>query len=343
MRVIAARNVHSALPAGLALLAQVGQSKPSRVGSCITAPYPVSTVYERPCERVLFWPERDGNPFFHFFESLHFLAGRSDVAFLKRFIRDYGRFSDDGKTLTGAYGYRWRRHFGFDQLDRLVALLRAHPDTRRGVLAMWDPQCDLREDESGADLPCNVSVMFGSSYGKRDEPNRLNMTVINRSNDIIFGLYGANAVHMSMLQEYVAAKLGLVVGSMTTMSNNFHAYSDVYARVRSGALLEHPVAPSPYETGEVAPYPMVQNPATWDRDLLLFMEDPHSYGYINNFFTRVAKPMHFAHEAYRAHLYPHAFEIIEQCQAQDWKKACREWLLRRQEAAGRKFGKGEEQ
>jgi hypothetical protein len=300
---------------------------PSRAGNVIVAPGPVTTIYENPTERVLFWPERDANPFFHFFEGLHFLAGRNDVAFLKQFIRNYSRFSDDGVTLTGAYGYRWRKHFAFDQIERLITLFKAYPNTRRGVLQMWDPTCDLREDESGADLPCNTQVLFGTTYGKRDEPNRLNMTVINRSNDILYGLYGANAVHMSMLQEYLAVKLGLMVGTMTTLSNNFHAYEDVYIKVYLGDLRgwRHETT----QCSAVISYPMITNPDTWDRDLTLFFEDPASYGFDNPFFQQVVVPMWFAHKAYKKKDISGALEIIQQCQASDWRRAATEWLQRR--------------
>ena len=51
------------------------------------------------------------------------------------------------------------------------------------------------------------------------------MTVSNRSNDIIWGTFGANAVHMSMLHEYVASALMLHVGKYTQISDSFHAYT----------------------------------------------------------------------------------------------------------------------
>lgn len=34
---------------------------------------------------------------------------------------------------------RWRKFFGYDQLDWIVEELTANPDTRRCVLSMWDP------------------------------------------------------------------------------------------------------------------------------------------------------------------------------------------------------------
>src|SRR3974390_2807104 len=111
MRVIKVRNVHLALPKGLALLQEYGVVRDSRNGPVTVMEEPVTTTYIRPCERVLFWKERDANPFFHFFESLWMLAGRDDLAFLTKFVKRFEDFSDDGLTLHGAYGYRWLRYF----------------------------------------------------------------------------------------------------------------------------------------------------------------------------------------------------------------------------------------
>jgi hypothetical protein len=52
----------------------------------------------------------------------------------------------------------------------------------------------------------------------------LDLTVCCRSNDAIWGAHGANAVHFSVLQEYLAARIGVGVGTMYQWSNNYHAY-----------------------------------------------------------------------------------------------------------------------
>lgn len=305
----------------------------SRGGDVLMHPEPVTTQYRFPAERVIFWPQRDANPFFHLFEGLWMLAGRNDVAFLKQFISDFDRFSDDGKIIHGAYGYRWRKHWIVDtgnslgplnQLRSIISLLQKHPNTRRAVLTMWDPEFDLREDESGRDLPCNTQAYFWNLAG------RLQMTVTCRSNDAIWGCFGANAVHFSFLQEYLAAQIGCEVGSYYQVSNNFHAYLPEYRKVEE---LIGRQDPSPYETGEVEPYPLVENPKTWDRDLALFLEDPNAYGYDNSWFSKVAKPMWFAHKAWSnrsdPERYDKAFDIISQCRASDWRRAAAEWLGRR--------------
>ena len=200
MHVLRVRNVHAALPEAISLLHHYGKQQETRNGTALVCSHPVTTMYMQPEERVLFWPERDANPFFHFYEGLWMLGGRNDVASLTRFVKRMSEFSDNGTTFHGAYGHRWRKHFGLDQLQMIISHFRNDPLCRRQVLQMWDPRCDLVLP--GKDIPCNLEAHFLV----RD--SQLDMLVSNRSNDIIWGTYGANAVHFSMLQEFVAAAVG---------------------------------------------------------------------------------------------------------------------------------------
>jgi thymidylate synthase len=329
MHVIEARNVNDALPQAVALLRSKGRPEPSRAGDVIVCPTPVTTVYSRPTERVLFYPERDANPFAHFFEGLWMLAGRNDLTFMTRFIKNFAQYSDDGRTLHAAYGHRWRRHWRFDQIERIVALLKREPHSRRAVLTMWDPSSDLHENGSGyRDLPCNTQLVF-SNYG-----GRLNMDVFCRSNDLVLGHSGTNVVCLSMLQEYVAARLGWEFGAgvYRQISVNLHAYLSTFDKVKE--IPSTDVIGEPYINGEVEPYPLVTVSATWDRDLALFLEDPTSNGYEDPFFARVAKPLWFAHAAYQKRDDPDRFaaarEILLQCHATDWRRAAEEWVARRE-------------
>ena len=74
---------------------------------------------------------------------------------------------------------------------------------------MWDAKKDLTHLNISKDLPCNTHVYFSIRDGFLD------MTVCNRSNDLIWGCCGANAVHMSYLQEYVAIMCGVDIGFYT--------------------------------------------------------------------------------------------------------------------------------
>jgi hypothetical protein len=129
------------------------------------------------------------------------------------------QYSDDGKILRGtAYGKRWFSHFGgLDQLNAIAGRLRLDPTDRRTVLTMWD----VHDLTSGtADFACNMQVIFSV----RDE-NVLDMTVTNRSNDLIYGSMGSNLFHFSMLLELMAALTGLNVGTYYQFSTNLHVYT----------------------------------------------------------------------------------------------------------------------
>jgi hypothetical protein len=112
MKVIEARNAHTMYPEALRQLRLFGKERDSRNGPVTKFDGPCTLLYNRPEERVVFWRERDANPFFHLLESLWMLAGRNDVAYPAGIVKTMVDFSDDGRTYNGAYGYRWRHHFG---------------------------------------------------------------------------------------------------------------------------------------------------------------------------------------------------------------------------------------
>jgi thymidylate synthase len=324
MYTIRVRNVHDALPAGIEGLTLLGVDRESRNGLVRMFPEPVATRYERPCERVLFWEQRDANPFFHLYESLWMLAGKRDVASVAHYVARMATFSDDGKTFHGAYGYRWRKWFKLDQIEVIIHQLAVNSDDRRCVMQMWDTRADLGKE--GKDFPCNISVVFAVNHRRE-----LDMTVFNRSNDMIWGAYGANAVHFSVLQEYVALSLGLPVGAYEQVSTNFHGYHSTFIPLKNmmGSLLYD----NPYEKGEVAPYPLWgpdESKAMFDLDLAVYMDKGPITGFQTRFFRRVVNPMHAAHVSYRKKDYDAARDNLLQCSATDWRKAAIEWINRRE-------------
>ena len=109
MEVIRARNVNDAWDQAKVLLNASHIVRPSRVGEVWEYPVPVTTVYDRPQERILFNEERNVNPYFHFMEGLWMLSGSNEIAWLVQFNKRMVDFSDDGIIQHGAYGHRWRR------------------------------------------------------------------------------------------------------------------------------------------------------------------------------------------------------------------------------------------
>jgi len=170
------------------------------------------TVIEEPRRRVHCVPGRHASPFLALSEALWLLAGRNDVAALLPYNKHISDYSDDGETLYDAYGYRMR-----DQIPDLIERLRKDPNDRRAVLTIWQGKDLTAETKSP---PCNDVVSFKLRDG------RLHMTVFCRSNDLHWGLYAVNLPQFSILQEYLAARLHVEMGTQTHISNSLHIYLD---------------------------------------------------------------------------------------------------------------------
>lgn len=164
------------------------------------------------------WPAL--NPAFAIAEAVWIVTGREDSGFLNYFNRSLPKYAGDGPTYHGAYGFRLRRHFNIDQLDRAFRALSSNPISRQVVLQIWDPQMDLPDTDGSAqskDVPCNVMAFL------KVRKNRLEWTQIMRSNDLFRGL-PHNIVQFTIMQEIIAGWLGLEVGAYNHFSDSLHLY-----------------------------------------------------------------------------------------------------------------------
>lgn len=188
------------------------------------------TEIEEPWHHCILLPSRRWNPWLALSEALWILAGRNDIQALLPYNQRISDFSDDGVSLYGAYGLRI-----FEQIDPLIERLKQDTSDRRAVLEIWNnnlsPPDKITGDQTTdltantKDPPCNNLVYFKLREGK------LHMTVICRSNDIHWGLYAVNLPTFGILQEYIAARLGVGIGTQTHLSNSLHVYTDNPAAV----------------------------------------------------------------------------------------------------------------
>lgn len=315
----------------------------SRVGDVLVADYPVMVTYLDPRQRVLFNEARDCNPFFHLMEALWMLQGRNDLAPLQYYISTFGNYSDDGKTLNGAYGYRWRNGWYYgrewrdkipgtscDQLKFIVEHLHNKPDSRRAVLQMWNVEDDLLKANKSSDVCCNVCAFFSIREG------RLELTVVNRSNDLVWGMLGANVVHFSILHEYMAAKIGVELGPYNQFTNNLHVYVD---RWDPEAWINDTTPNYYLSPPRLNSVELVQDPEQFDIELKDFNEnwlgkDLSNKLFLNEyrepFFRSVAFPMAVAFYRHKKRDYKHALETASHILSDDWRIACTTWLRKRQ-------------
>ncbi|MDP3661415.1 MAG: thymidylate synthase, partial [bacterium] len=155
-------------------------------------------------------------------EQLWFISGgRKPEDFLREFTKIWDDFTNPGDVVTVAYGYRWRKHFGRDQLGLLVKLLEKDPSSRHGVVVAWDPAGDGLGGAIKKNVPCPYSFTVNIIGG------RLNLHNIIRSNDVILGT-PSDVAGFALLQCILAQQLGVRPGIYSHSISNAHIYDTHY-------------------------------------------------------------------------------------------------------------------
>ena len=155
-------------------------------------------------------------------EQVWFVSGaRKPEIFLRNFTNIWDDFTNPGDVVTVAYGYRWRRHFGRDQLGMLIKLLQKDPSSRHGVIVTWDPSGDGLGGVSKGNVPCPYTFTVNIIGG------RLNMMNVVRSNDMILG-FPHDVAGFALLQLMLAQKLKVRPGVYSHIIANAHVYDNHY-------------------------------------------------------------------------------------------------------------------
>ena len=170
---------------------------------------------ERPRTR-LSRSETRGRAFSCLGEFLWYLSGDNQLDFIRYYIKDYEKESDDRKTVYGGYGPRIFRQRGHNQLENVIALLSKQPTSRRAVIQLFDAE-DIAGKERQSDIPCTCTLQFMLRKDK------LHLIASMRSNDAFKGL-PHDVFAFTMLQEVVARTLGVDVGPYRQFVGNLHLY-----------------------------------------------------------------------------------------------------------------------
>lgn len=131
-------------------------------------------------------------------EPLWYLDGSDDLEAIAKYNPRMREFSDDGKTLYGAYGPPI-----VGQLDYVLGSLVADRDTRQAWLTIW-----RRSPEPSKDIPCTIGI------GWRIVANQLNCHVVMRSSDVYLGV-PYDWFSFSILSAWIACEYNGLRGRQT--------------------------------------------------------------------------------------------------------------------------------
>jgi thymidylate synthase len=155
-------------------------------------------------------------------EQVWFLSGsRKPEEFLRDFTKIWDAFTNPNDVVTVAYGYRWRKHFGRDQIAKLIELLEQEPSSRHGVVIAWDPAQDGLSIIKKKNVPCPYTFTVNIIGGE------LHFHNIVRSNDMILG-FPFDVAGFCFLQYVLAQRLNVKVGIYSHSISNAHIYENHY-------------------------------------------------------------------------------------------------------------------
>jgi len=123
------------------------------------------------------------------------------------------RMADADGDVNSNYGWQWKRNY---QLERVINMLRDNPNTRQAAISIYDGK---EIAEYSKDTPCTYAVQFTVLN------ERLNMSVIMRSNDLWYGFCN-DQYQFSNLQMLVAYETGYKLGTYYHFAHILHLYND---------------------------------------------------------------------------------------------------------------------
>ena len=144
-------------------------------------------------------------------EWLWYLSKNRSVSELKKHAKIWDTMHNGDDIVNSNYGYQWNRN---NQVDFVINELIKNKNSRRAVLTIYDGK---EHNLHSYDTPCTLNIVFNIL------DNKLNMSVLMRSNDLWFGFCN-DQYCFSKLQEIIAKKLNLKIGWYYHFSNNLHLY-----------------------------------------------------------------------------------------------------------------------
>lgn len=143
-------------------------------------------------------------------EALQLIGGRATPQLLEVASPHFKKFAEFDGHYHGAYGQRVGT-----QLDHVINKIKHDPSTRQAVITLWDP---VKDNLRGyKDYPCTIALGF------RLRGDKVNLSVVMRSNDLFLGL-AYDAFQFTQALWTVANVLSVEPGTYSHTAWSLHIY-----------------------------------------------------------------------------------------------------------------------
>lgn len=213
------------------------------------------------------------------------LLGTQDTTFIKKYSKMWDKFEDEPGMVNAAYGYRYRKHFGRDQLIDAINSIKVDRSNRQIWVTTWDPGTDgLLNIGKNKNTPCILGFMLNTVGGK------LNMVLILRSSDTIVGL-PYDCMMYSLLLAALSNSVKIPTGKISVLLGNAHIYEKHYNLAnrminsyndykKNGITVENEFVPQSISLAEISNY-SIEDIANKPDEYVNTIKAAYK-GYINN-------------------------------------------------------------
>ena len=216
-------------------------------------------------------------------ELLWFLKGDTNIKYLNdNRVSIWDEWADENGNLGPVYGAQWRNWNGdgIDQIAEVVNLIKTNPDSRRMIVAAWNPSVLPDPGRSFAENvasgkaalpPCHAFFQFYVANG------RLSCQMYQRSCDIFLGV-PFNIASYALLTMMMAQATGLQAGEFVHTLGDAHIYLNHLDQVKLQLTRE------PYPLPQMKMNPEVKSIFDFtfdDFELVGYQSHPHIKGEIS--------------------------------------------------------------
>lgn len=171
------------------------------------------------------------------YELLWFLKGDTNINYLKdNKVSIWDEWADEQGDLGPVYGAQWRNwnNEGVDQISEVIKSICENPDSRRHIVAAWNPSVLPLSGKSFAENvalgkaalpPCHAWFQFYVANGK------LSCQMYQRSADIFLGV-PFNIASYALLTLMIAQVTNLKPGELIMTFGDAHIYTNHFEQVK---------------------------------------------------------------------------------------------------------------
>ena len=165
------------------------------------------------------------------YELLWFLKGDTNIGYLQENgVRIWNEWADEHGDLGPVYGRQWRNwnNEGLDQITEVIQTIKTNPDSRRMLVAAWNPSvlpdtsvafAENVANGKAALPPCHAFFQFYVADGK------LSCQLYQRSADIFLGV-PFNIASYALLTLMIAQVCELNPGEFIHTFGDAHIYNN---------------------------------------------------------------------------------------------------------------------